>query len=535
MTKHLLLILLLFAAPLCGYSQAKITTGTPYGVVDAPDKFYFYRGQEILGVKINKKNVITLQKWNAAKLQFRNIRVYNDMPKDYVLERVLEFNERYFIFYSLWDKKNGLEQLFYREVDFSKGEFMGGGTLLLKVEGKITGSLTRTSFYRYGIQDKFDFHTSYDQSKLLVQYRLKPAIRSDAKNYDIIGMSVFNQDLSPAWNKEVEMPYTEKKMDNLDYTIDSWGNTYILTTVFEDNTTDLKKSKKGPANYHIELLRVNAFTAEIDITPITLADKFINKIWFYENAASHLVCAGFYNKGNVLSSANGVLLFNVDQDGKVADMATYEIPLEVLNQYESRKVKRKNEKKDKKDDAAEFEELELQELILEDDGSLLLIGEQNYIRSHTHYNGKTSTTTYTYHYDDLLVTKIDSQGALAWMRKLPKRQVGARGKGGMSYKYMRKGDEHYFLFLDNEKNMELPIDKVPARHADGAGGFLTAYTVNNGSGEVKKSSILDTRDVEGMAVYQFLTTRILPLPSNSFIFEVYKKKKEDIWVRVEFK
>ena len=529
----LFFILLLALAPLLGYSQALITTGTPYGVVDAPDKYYFYQGNEILGIKITDRE-ITVQKWDAEKLVFKNIRVYDDMPRGWVLERVLEFNKRYYVFYSLWDKRAELEQLFYREVDFSQGTFKGEGVQLLTVEGKITGTMVSTGFYRYDVQDKFDFHTSYDQSKLLVQYRVKPAIRNDAKSYDIIGMNVFNQDLSLLWKKEVEMPYTEKKMNNLDYTVDSEGNTYILTTVYEDNTTDIKKSKKGPANYHVELLRVNAHSAKIEITPITLADKFINKIWFYESATSHIVCAGFYNKGKVRGNASGVLLFKVTKAGKVADMANYDIPVDVINLYESERSQRKNLKKDQKE-GAEFEELELQELILEDDGSLLLIGEQHYIKTHYTSNGRTTSVSYTYHYDDLLVTKIDGNGNLAWMRKLPKRQIGGRGRGGMSYKYMKAGDEHYFLYLDNVKNMELPLNKVPAAHSDGRGGYLTAYTVHNNTGKVDKTSILDTRDVEGIQVYQFLTTRILPLHSGTFVFEVYKKKKEDIWVRVQLK
>src|SRR5690606_16441195 len=145
--------------------------------------------------------------------------------------------------------------------------------------------------------DKFDFQRSFDESKLLEQYRMKPAKKSDAVNHDVIGMSVFDQNLEQLWKKEVEMPYTEKKIDNLDYAIDSEGNTYILTKVYKDNSTDDKKSKKGDANYDIELLRIKANSSDIVSTKLSLKDKFISELALFEGPSSYMTCAGFYNKG----------------------------------------------------------------------------------------------------------------------------------------------------------------------------------------------------------------------------------------------
>jgi hypothetical protein len=118
------------------------------------------------------------------------------------------------------------------------------------------------------------------------------------------------------------------------------------------------------------------------------------------------------------------------------------------------------------------------------------------------------------------------------MKKLPKRQQGTAGQGGMSYRYLSGAGSHYFLFLDNEKNLNLPKDELPARHMDGAGGFLMCYKLNDKTGEVKKTQILDTRDVEGMALHQFKPSRMLGTALNTLVFEAYKKKKEDVLVKV---
>jgi hypothetical protein len=76
------------------------------------------------------------------------------------------------------------------------------------------------------------------------------------------------------------------------------------------------------------------------------------------------------------------------------------------------------------------------------------------------------------------------------------------------------------------------INEVPTRHSDGAGGFLTAYKIDDITGQTKKEYILDTRDVRGIELYQFRTSRIIPVSSNEFVFESYKKKKEDVMIKV---
>jgi hypothetical protein len=102
----------------------------------------------------------------------------------------------------------------------------------------------------------------------------------------------------------------------------------------------------------------------------------------------------------------------------------------------------------------------------------------------------------------------------------------------MSYNYFDGKTDHYFLFLDHEKNMKLPITQEPAMHTDGAGGFLTAYKVNDQTGAVEKISVLNTRNVNGTEIFQFSPSRILATGPNTLVFEAYKKKKEDVLVKV---
>ncbi|MDF2454597.1 MAG: hypothetical protein K0R51_590 [Cytophagaceae bacterium] len=536
MTKQLFSTILLF---LCysSIAQTQVTLGTPYAVVDAGFKTYFEQDNEILTVKVAGRKV-TLQKLDAVKLTFIGIHTYEDMPDGFQLENVMEHHGRHFVFFTVWDKPNKTEQLFYREIDFKSGAFLGENKRIIAVDQKIVGGYT--------------FEYSNDKSKIMIQYRLKPTVRNDSKNYDVIGFSVFDQNLLPIWNKEVTMPYTEKKMNNIDYSVDSQGDAYILTTVYNDNSTDEKKRGEDQANYHMELLKISSTSSEIVITPIEVGEKFVNSVGLFESQENYMYCAGYYtNKGN-FDSVDGIFLFKIGKDGRFYDVKTYEIPLEIINQYISERAQRKNEKREEKGDDPGLNNLDLKKLIVQGDGSLVLVGERFFIETRSYYDfqSKRTRTTTIYHYDDMLITKIGSNGQLAWMRKLPKRQTLTTSsshygysfsytaryvlRGGLSYEYMAGDHKHYLIFLDNEKNKDLKVDEVPAVHVNGAGGFVTAYEINDEDGKVNKYSLLDLRNVQGMEVYQFSTDRILPTSSNQFVLEVYKKKKEDILIQVTF-
>lgn len=528
MCKSAVLVLMLCLVCADVFPQApsgefRYTVSPPYRVVDAESKYYFYQDDQIMMVKIRGRR-ITIQKFSARSMKFLKIKVHEDMPKGYVLESLRKVGDHYYLFYSLWDRANEMEQLFHREIDFDAGSFRGAGKRLIKIKGKLSGFFSG-GMWSMGVTDKFSFNVSFDETRLLIQYRRKPLIRDDSKNYDVIGFNVFDPDLEELWSEEVKMPYTEAQMNNLDYSVDAEGNAYILASVF--NGTSRTTS-------HIELLRIEHGTGDIEATEIKVGTMFIKNIWLYEGPLDYMVCAGFYSKIRSSNNADGIFLSKVGKDGEVYDVAKYEIPLSVLKQYTSARTQRKTSKKDKRN-KAEFDELELRNLIIGDDGSIVMVGEQYYVLTHTTYSsdGK-SRTYYTYHYNDMLITKIDPDGELAWMKKLPKRQTGRKGRGGMGYKYLydEKSDSHYLLFLDNFKNMELALDKVPANHADGAGGFLTAYKINGEDGAVTKASIFNVKDVNGTAVYQFQTGRIFSTEPGQIMVEVYKKKKEDVMIKI---
>jgi hypothetical protein len=132
----------------------------------------------------------------------------------------------------------------------------------------------------------------------------------------------------------------------------------------------------------------------------------------------------------------------------------------------------------------------------------------------------------------LLVSKINPDGKVTWMKKIPKNQKGMFELGGLSHAYFNANNNHYFVFLDNIKNIDLSLDKAPAQHLDGQGGYLTAVKIADSNGTLTKESVLNAREVEDFEIFQFATNRVFKTSEDSFMFEVYKKKKEDVMIKV---
>jgi hypothetical protein len=506
----------------------------PYRVVDATSKLYFNRGTDVLSIKITKKNFI-VQSFNADAMK-AGFKKELELPKGADLETVTELGDKILIFYSIWDRGREAEQLYYREVNFSNGAWKGPQKQIISTRGKVAGTLVGSTF-SYKVVDKFDFHYSADNTKMMVQYRKAPKNKNDARSYDEIGLFVYDANMKEIWGEEVRMPYTEKKMNNIDYSVDVDGNAYILAEVYDDDSTRKKKkgTKDPESNYHLEMLKKEPGVRELNISKLELNGKFITSVSIFETVDDLMVLAGFYNNSAASTNADGVFYAKLDKDGGLYDEQSFAIPVEIINQYESKRAKKKNDKKEEKGEA-EFASLRLRKIQFLSDGSIILIGEQYYVLSHTSTNSKgVSTTYYTYHYNDILVSKIDPAGDLAWMRKMPKNQYGRSGKGSMGFMHTYEDGYHYFMYMDVPENLELPFDEAPRTYSDGRLAQLTAYIVDDDRGEVTKEAILDMENAKGMKLYQFSISRLIKLSDSEFLFEAYKKKKEDVMVKISIK
>ncbi|HNP49253.1 MAG TPA: hypothetical protein PKL85_10470 [Bacteroidia bacterium] len=505
--------------------EFKITVGEPYKVVDAKSKEYFGDGEgHIVTVKTDGE-LIVVQRFNVSDGKEIGRKEYKDQPDKSELQSVFNVGGKLFYIYTV-AKKGDLFDVFCREVNMKQGS-MESAKLLFTSKGDLARTEPKETLGAWGLQRGpfLTVYKSFDDSKVLINYRRIPLIKSDAKNKDILGFYVFDNTMKSIWGDEVTMPHTEKEMNNLAYTVTKDGTARMLAYLNEAKS--------------FELINIAApgklSNMKVDIDGNLKFQRFNVK----EDNSGNLVCTGFYAKGidvkvswtgsaSLSWNIDGLKIFKMDSQGKVLDNKDFEFPIAMLNQFESKRQQEKNEKREGEGKAG-IPDLVLRDVSVDADGNTMVIGEQHYIRTERTING----TQTVYFYGDMVATRIDKDGKLMWMKKLPKDQTGYQGKGGMGFRLVVGKTATYFLYLDNKKNAELSVDKAPAKHSDGKGGYFFAYKLENATGDVSKHVLFDTDDLQGEEIYQFNTGRIFEPSPDIFFLESYMKKKQDKMIRME--
>lgn len=496
-------------------AEVNITKSEAYPVVDAYSKAYFrLANDEILAIK-RVKNAFIFQKFSGDQLNLKSSVTEEFSVKGAVSYGIYEFNGSLVMMYSVLDKKIREESLFAQFIDQEKGGFSGAPKELLTVSKEIsTFGFVKTSF------NLFSFDFSADKKVLAVKYRYKPAVKDDSKNNDVFGMHVFDSELNPMWNADLTMPYTESMMDNLDFSVDSKGNGYFLIKKYQEEVK--LRNRNNPDNESVAILIASA-GGGLNEVEFSLGSNFVDDVVMKENKKGDIICAGYYRKPR--SSVDGTFVSILDSKGNLSEPKFYEFSLDFIKMYKriSERGKKKMEEADENGKLS-LANLTMRDMDILDDGGIVLAGEIFYVTTYTDSKGNTHTT---YHFDDVIVVKINADGQLGWMQKYPKRSTTESFRLLTSEKYT------YILFTDNPKNAQLTEDQSPyASFAKER--FVIAYRANNETGERKHLALFGYKQIDGTPVYQYSSGRITALTDNSFAIEMYIKQKSDMMFKVTF-
>ncbi len=531
--KIIIATFLLMVLPFFGFTQIKYVKnlgyeiGKPYKSENAYYRRYFQKDGELLAIKVFKKSETVIQKLDAKNLNLISSNNISDLPKGATFEDVIEFNDRYFFIFTV--KSNSDHEVFYREIDFQTGTFLTKDILLFHIKGKqreVSKSIIGTMFSAH-FGDKLDYVISPDGKNLLFLYSITPKGK-DTKIFSSVGLFVFDESLNIIWGKEVKMPYTLRKLDFYDTFISNDTKAYILSKVYNDDSgKDKKNDEDIVPNYKMELFVIDGLSEAFHKIPTSLNRQFIHNLIFLDSFPNELVCAGFYSKGEELKNSEGIFVWYLNEKGEILTAINEEIPEDVMEQY----AKKQDEKEKWNAKIKGLRDLNVLFVEPNKDGSMVFFCEEQY----SIWRPGTKRSYYTYHYDDILVIRFSKNGKIDWIKKLPKKQTGFNGKRSMSFHYIKHNQTHYLLFLDNIKNLDLPVDVVPTRYSDRFdSGVLTAYQIDDTSGETIKLSYFDLHDVKNVVkVSGFNTHRITHSQDGECLIEVNKSKKEEVLIKIK--
>jgi hypothetical protein len=343
---------------------------------------------------------------------------------------------------------------------------------------------------------KFQNKISKDGSKRLI-LNIMPRSRGDKQQFAI---NVFDNKLEPLWNKEITMPYNDELFDIEGQIIDNEGAVYLKCIVYNEKR---RKKRHGEPNYKYLLLKYTKDTEAPEEYPISLPDKFITDINFSLLDNHDITCAGFYSEKGTYS-IKGVFYVSIDAKSKqIKKQSLKEFSIDVLVANLTERQKEKVEKKIEKGKEVEMYDYDLRNLIYFEDGSAILCAEQYAVNIvSTYVMGPNGTGTYVlntyYEYDDIIAVKINPNGDIDWVTKIPKRQYTMNDNGFFSsYFYKIYNNKIYFLYNDHPDNLLEEINNTKKfKNFTGSKNSMAVLAVLDYNGNLTREALFKNKDTE---------------------------------------
>ncbi len=511
----------------------KVSKGEPFKVVDAATKLYLaIDGGYTIAAKMHGE-LVTLQKFNVNGMKEVERNVYEDFPKYAKVQELIKVGNKVFFIYEAYNKKAKTFTLYSREIDVVTCKFNKEVELLTTsrpvVAARIAGATNVLVGFGVVGGKKFEIIPSFDESKIMVKYRLKPLIRKDKENYDEIGFFVFDTNFEKIWGNETKMPYVEADMNNLATAVKNNGEAFLLTRINKTQSFEMMVVNEDGLNKQKLNVKSGLVFSKFDLRQ---GKNGIIAVGYYANGIEYKV--SWNGAGSLSMNINGLYVFEIDEDGGVVRENDYPFSIDLIKQYRSERQKKKANAKEAKGNAG-ISDLYVKNVEMDADGSMIIVGEIEYTRQEF-YGPQQKMVK---HFGNMVVTKIDAKGNLVWQKKLPKNQATLADAyaaiSGLGIYSVKGEDALYILFADNRKNANLTIDKPAAAHKGGLGGYLSAYRVDNVTGKIEKHLIMDLTNIDGIKAYQFQVSRILKTEEGVFVLEVYIKGKKDTMIKMELK
>ncbi|GAA4970098.1 hypothetical protein [Algibacter aquimarinus] len=258
------------------------------------------------------------------------------------------------------------------------------------------------------------------------------------KNSNSYTLHVFNSNTLSLIYKKTFQENLEKFYEANDLSIDDEMNVYSLGKLFVEG----KKDKKGgKANYDFVLNKIsdsNIKTTKVDFEK----EAFISSL-ILSNIDNQIKLIGFYSDKRA-GKIKGTLIFNVNtEDLTITENKSFKLPENVYKDLYS-----ETRAKKKKDNNAELSNYYVDYVITDAIGNTYLLAEEFYITDAYVSNGMNGGGYWltTFHYNNVLVLKINAEGKLDWGRSIFKRA------GNPSYGAFVKDNELHVI-LNSGKNL----------------------------------------------------------------------------------
>ncbi|MEO0896869.1 MAG: hypothetical protein AAFY71_10750 [Bacteroidota bacterium] len=166
----------------------------------------------------------------------------------------------------------------------------------------------------------------------------------------------------------------------------------------------------------------------------------------------NIYCGGFYSLKGTYSAA-GSYFFKIDPKlEKIEPITFHKFDVDFLTQNMTEKEKGKIQKKASKGKNVEPIKYRVKQIILKNNGGVLLVGEQFYTEL---VSSTESSAVYTfYYYNDIVAISLSKDNQIEWQKRIPKKQTSKNDGGRFSsFATIVSHEKTYFVYNDHAKNL----------------------------------------------------------------------------------
>ncbi len=419
--------------------------------------------------------------------------------------------EKLIVFLS--DKKEGANHFFMQE--YGKDMLPKGGTKELAnyelEKGKSKGF--------------FNSISSRDNAFFGVVWEI-PGRKEEKDKY---GFKIFDSELKEVSDGEYRLPYEGKLSTINQHYLSNTGDYFISVTEFEP--AEEKKIFKNYLNYKaMHILHITPDNLE-DFT-INLEGKRVEAMTMNSDNDRIFTFAGIYgDQGKAGVTGLFYLRANFDKQ-EVIDEGFEKFGKDFITQDWSDRQKEKAEKQEQKGKGEpQLYNYVMRQTEVLKDGSVVGSLEQYYVVVRTYRDPRTgsTTTTYTYYYNDIIAFKVGVDGGFDWLKKLNKYQVSTND-GGPYSSYARFVDDGKlcFIFNDHVKNYDeqgkfLDADKTYPANFGKKKNVVAIVTVDMENGEISRKTFFDRQEITALAVPKLF--HIDYKTNEMLLYAVYGRKE----------
>lgn len=423
---------------------SKVIGQTPIGFFVVKSQAAFNNKQEQIRLRDNRVEIALFE--NNMVMKYSQPLIFPD--NDAEIQDIQFLGDSLYVFYALANKANNRNELFAQRINLETGAFIGYAKLIDAIE-----------FDKR--RNKGMFYLKKSKNQKLISSMYKQSNSDDEK------LSINVKVMDSAFNAIYEKRYKTDTYDGVlllnDFKLSNDTTYYILTSI------DLEKKMLRDRKYTLNISK--ASSDKLQSIALSLDKYFIKDIKMeIDYVNKNIVFAGFYSEMNSFSSA-GIFYSRLSYNDLKLRIFSESFKAKFLNEFNTERTINRG---------TELINYFVDRIILRTDGGVILVAESNYVTESTNYNSyyQLYTTSYTYHYDNVLLFSVNTDGKIHWESIIRKNQVSEDDAAFYS---------SYILILDVDQ-INILYNKFIRKSTD-----IVACSINN-KGELTEKVLIKEND-----------------------------------------